>query len=65
MFLIAFPVTSCFTLTVRALCSGLHIFCGTWLRGETCQGRAIGFVSRLALHRKKRTLHCIQLRFLG
>ncbi|WP_260295477.1 hypothetical protein [Sedimenticola hydrogenitrophicus] len=53
MFLIAFPVTSRFTSAVSTLCSGSHIFCDTWPRCETHQGRAIGLVSRLALHRKK------------
>jgi len=54
-----------FTFWVGALCSGLHVFSGAWQRCETRQGLAIGFVPRLALHLKKHTLHCIQLRFLG
>jgi len=53
------------TRWVNALCSGLHVFSGTWLRYETCQGLAIGCAPCLALHLKKRTLHCIQLRFPG
>ena len=54
-----------FTLWVSALCSGLHIFSGTLRRYETGQCWVIAGVSCLALYLKKRTLHCIQLRFLG
>ena len=68
-----------FIRLVSPLRSGLHSFCGTWRRCNSLEWNGHSASLRLALHpnwgkqvfrrqaktRKNRTLHPVQLRFLG
>jgi len=50
---------------VTPLWSGLHSFYRTWLRCNSSEWSDHSLSLRLALHGKNRTLHSIQLPFLG
>lgn len=54
-----------FTVLVTPLWGGLHGFYGTWLRCNSLEWNSHSASLRLALRRKNRTLHPIQLRLLG
>jgi hypothetical protein len=54
-----------FTVLVMPLWGVLHGFYGAWLRCNSLEWNDHSASLRLALHRKNRTLHSIQLPFLG
>lgn len=54
-----------FISLVTPLWGGLHGFFGTWLRCNLLEWNDHSASFRLALHRKNRTLHPIQLPILG
>ena len=53
------------TVLVTPLWGGLHGFYGAWLRCNSLEWNNHSASLRLVLRRKNRTLHSIQLRFLG
>jgi len=55
----------CLTLLLTPLCGGMHVFYGAWLRFNSLEWNSHSASLRLALHRKKPTLHPIQLPFPG
>jgi len=54
-----------FTWWVSPLRGGLHDFCGAWRRYNSLEWNNHSVSLCLALHLKNRTLHPVQLRFLG
>ncbi|MFA7240133.1 MAG: hypothetical protein WC091_08475 [Sulfuricellaceae bacterium] len=54
-----------FTRLVSPLRGGLRGFCGAWRRCNSLEWNNHSASLRLALHPKNRTLHPVQLKFLG